>query len=204
LYKKSCFLQVFKICFLSYILNSLIFNQKVLAAKKADMRNQTTKRSIKHCSGSTLISSLVAVTILLIALLGTSSLRYHASLDGRKAAAQTTAARIAQVVCESWRGWQGDLTYDPVSHLGSNLTVSTLTTGPSVPSGFTLQGKYKIIPDLNENDTNGSDYYLTLSYKDIQSGLRALNVVISWAQKGATGYENVDKTFTLTTYAITS
>jgi len=160
-------------------------------------------KKIRNRSGSTLISSLIAVAILLIALIGTSRLRYHAALDGRRASAQTSAARIALMVTESWRGWQGDLTYDPITHLGSEITV-TSSSGPSIPTGFTLLGSYKIILDQNQDDTNGADYFTTLSWKDIQPGLRALNVVISWAQKGERGLAKTDKTFTLTTYALTS
>jgi hypothetical protein len=160
-------------------------------------------QKIKVRSGSTMISSLIAVAILLIALIGTSSLRYHAALDGRKAAAQTSAARIALMVTESWRGWQGDLSYNPITHLGSEITVSA-SSGPNIPAGFTLLGSYKIILDQNQGDTNGADYFTTLSWKDVQPGLRALNVVIGWAQKGERGLNKADKTFTLTTYALTS
>jgi len=130
-------------------------------------------------------------------------LRYYSTLDGRKAAAQTAAARIAQMIGESWRGWQGDLTYDPLTHLGTALTV-TASQGPARPDGFTQLGSYKIILDQDEVDTNGADYFVTLSWMDIQPGLRALNVTVAWAQKGKKGLENTDKTFTLTTYALTS
>ena len=167
------------------------------------MRYKIKERNNRRHSGSTLISSLVAVAILLIAFIGTSSLRYHASLDGRKAAAQTNATRIAQMIGESWRGWQGDLTYDPLTHLGTILTV-TASQGPDKPHGFTLLGSYKIILDQKEVDTNGADYFVTLSWMDIQPGLRALNVTVAWDQRGKKGSENTDKTFTLTTYALTS
>ena len=153
--------------------------------------------------GSTLVGSLTAVAILLVALIGTSSFRYYAALDGRKAAAQTTAARIALMLCESWRGWQGDLTYDPIVHLGSVMSI-TVAEGSNTPAGFTLLGSYKIILDENEDDTNGADYYASLSWQDVQPGLRALNVVVSWSQRGQVGFENTDKTFTLTIFALTS
>lgn len=154
-------------------------------------------------SGSTLVSSLIAVAILLIALIGTSGFRYYAALDGRRAAAQTTAARIALMLCESWRGWQGDLTYDPIAHLSSVMTI-TQAEGSDIPEDFTLLGSYKIILDEDEDDTNGAEYYANLSWQDVQPGLRALNVVVSWSQRGKVGLENTDKTYTLTIFAITS
>ena len=43
------------------------------------------------------------ITILLIALIGTSTFRYAAALDVRRADAHTTAARIALALGESWR-----------------------------------------------------------------------------------------------------
>jgi hypothetical protein len=164
---------------------------------------QITFTKSGYRKGDTLISTLVAVAILLIAFIGTMNMRYRAALDGRRAAAQTAAARIALLVSESWRGWQGDLTYNPITNLGSEISIIT-STGPSTPAGFTLLGSYKIIPDQSQADTNGSDYFATLSWKDVQPGLRALNVVVSWAQRGERGLTNTDKTFTLTTYALTS
>jgi len=66
------------------------------------MVTQTNKIWFRR--GMTLVETLVAITILLIALIGTSTFRYNAALDGRKADAQTTAARIALMFCESWKG----------------------------------------------------------------------------------------------------
>jgi hypothetical protein len=144
---------------------------------------------------------MLAVALLLIAIIGTSNFRYYASLDARKAAAQTAAARIALTLCESWRGLQGDLSYNPVSQLGSFVTV-TAGDGPAQPAGFVLLGKYKIVLDSNQTDAEGADYYASLSWKDVQPGLRALNVIVAWAQRGQKGVINTDKSFVLTTYTL--
>jgi hypothetical protein len=152
-------------------------------------------------SGSTLISSLIAVTILLIAVIGTSNFRYYAAMDGRKAVAQTNAARIALSLCESWKGLKGDITYNPISQLGTFITI-TADQGPSKPNDFTLLGSYKITLDSTEDNAMGADYFVTLSRKDVQSGLRALNVIVSWAQRGQQGLNNTDKSFALTTYTL--
>ena len=152
--------------------------------------------------GTTLASTLTAVTIILIALIGTSNFRYYAALDARKATAQTTAARVALILCENWRGIQGSLSYDPVAYLGPDLNVVS-DKGPYKPDDFTFLGSYKIVMDEQKNDAQGVDYYVTLSWKDIQPGLRALNVIVAWAQRGRVGFENTNKTFTLTIYTLT-
>ncbi|MFC1636247.1 hypothetical protein ACFL5Z_15560 [Planctomycetota bacterium] len=129
--------------------------------------------------GVSLLDTMAAVVILMIALLGTFTLRYTVALDGRRADARTTAARIAMMLCESWRGIDGDETYDPVIHLSSDLKVAE-GTGPAYPDDFTLLGSYTIAFD----DGIGVDNYMTtLSWKDIQSGLRALNVIVTWASR---------------------
>ena len=164
-------------------------------------------KNIKY-SGSTLIGSMIAVAIIMIALIGTSQLRYYSTLDTRKATAQTEANRIALLLCETWRGIKGDLDYNPITDLNSNLMISS-SNGPDSPDGFTLLGSYMI--KLGLNNTNEEDktyhisYYATLSWKDIEPGLRMLNVNISWAQKdpGVDGFENTDKTFSLTFYTET-
>lgn len=161
---------------------------------------QKTKK-FRSQRGTSLVGALVAAAVISIAIIGTSSLRYHASLDARKANTQTTAARIALMLCESWRGINGDLTYDPTTHLGADLTITQIVDdGPSKPEDFTLLGMYTVALDY----VDSVNYYMTLSWKDVQPGLRALNVVVAWAQRdrGQEGIENVDKTFTLTIYTL--
>jgi hypothetical protein len=160
------------------------------------------KFKIQSRTGATLVSTLIAAAIVMIALIGTSNFRYYVTMDARKAAAQTTAARTALMLCENWRGIQGSLTYDPVAYLGSDITMVS-DKGPAQPDDFTLLGSYKIVMDEKKDDVEGTNYYVTLSWKDIQPGLRALNVVVTWAQRGQTGSENTDKSYTLTIYCLT-
>ncbi len=151
--------------------------------------------------GVTLISTLIAVVILLIALIGTSTFRYTAALDGRRADAQTTAARVALLLSESWRGLGGDASLDPLQLAAGDFTVSKSTwDGHVTPDGFTLLGNYEIVMD--SGDPDGLAYYATLSWNDVQPGLRALNVNVAWAQRSETaeGAKNVDKSYALTTY----
>ncbi len=146
--------------------------------------------------GFSLISVMIAMAILLAALIGTSNFRYYSTLDAQKAAAKITASRIGLMLCENWRGLGGDETYDPTTSLGSVLTI-TSSTGPDKPEDFTLLGSYTIT-------LNGANYYITLSWKDVSTGLRALNIIVAWAQReqGTSSLNDADKSFKLTTYAL--
>ena len=158
---------------------------------------QTSK--VRYHRGFSLVDTMVAVVILLIAVIGTSIFRYNATLDGRRFGAQTSAARVALMLSESWRGINGDLAFDPTVLSTSDLTVNeNIQSLSAKPSDFTLLGSYTI----TLNDVHGVNYHAILSWKDIESGLRALNIVVAWAQRGAgeDGVENVDKSFRLTAY----
>ncbi len=159
---------------------------------------------IRSRRGMSLVDTMVAVVILLIALIGTSTFRYSAALDGRRAYAHITAARVALVLCESWRGLDGDETHDPTQLGNSDMSIAQSSwAGHSTPDGFTLLGNYVVVLDDGPDSAN---YYATLSWNDVQTGLRALNVNVAWAQRaaGAGGAENVDKSYVLTVYAQTN
>jgi hypothetical protein len=148
-------------------------------------------------SGITLIEAMIACNILLIGVFGVFSYRYTSTLETMKADSYISASRIAWLLVENWRGNSGSSTYDPVSQLSSIATISTNTTGPSVPTGYTKLGQYKFV----ENNVN---YFVTMSWKNVSTGLNALNIIVAWPQrKQGTGtvYANAGDTFQLTTYA---
>ena len=146
--------------------------------------------------GFSLVSVMIAIAILLAALIGTSNFRYYSALDAKKAAAKITASRIGLMLCENWRGLGGIETYDPAAYLGSDLTI-TASSGPAEPTDFTLLGSYTVT-------VNGANFYITLSWKDVSAGLRALNIIVAWAQRpqGVSSLNDADKSFKLTTYAL--
>lgn len=147
-------------------------------------------------SGFSIVSIMIAMTILIAALIGTSNFRYYSALDAKKAEAKIAASRIGLMLCESWRGLGGIETYDPVAYFGSDLTITT-SSGPAKPGDFTLLGSYTVT-------VNNANFYITLSWKDVSAGLRALNITVSWAQRqqGQSSLNDADKTFQLTTYAL--
>lgn len=150
----------------------------------------------RYQSGITLTETMHAVAILSITLIGVSGYRYCSTLDSRKADAYVASARIGYMLSESWRGMQGDETYDPVARLGGGMTI-TASTGPDAPGGYTALGSYKI-------ELNDITFYATLSWKDFSSSLRGLNTTLVWAQRTheQTDINDADKSFQLTTYVL--
>ena len=149
---------------------------------------------MRRTSGVTLIEVMLAILILSIAVFGASGYRYHATLDARKADMHSTAARIGLLLCESWRGVKGTETYDPTAYFASELTITTITVPYEFEyTGFTLLGGYAVV-------LNGANYYAILSWKDVYTGLRALNVVVAWSPREQVSIAGAYKLFELTTY----
>ncbi len=187
-------------------LNGFLHSVRFAHSGRNDARS--FDRGPKSRTAVTLIEVMAAIVILVIAVLGASGYRYYSTLDARRADFQNAAARIALLLCENWRGRGYDCTtYDPAAHLTSedpNLTVADSGgVGPDYAEGFTGLGRYKITMD-------GVDYWAALSWKGdaATEGLRALNVVVAWAQRQTGSDDNTapvaaaggDRTFRLTTY----
>jgi hypothetical protein len=135
---------------------------------------------------------MVAGVVLLIAVIGTSSYRYHAALGARHADLFSTGVRITLLLCEGWSGEGGSLTYDPVSTFSPDLDIADGNTA-GAPTGFTELGSYEII-------VNDFSYYATLSWKNMGSGITSLHVVTRWGNGAA---ENAGQSYRLTTYVKT-
>ena len=140
------------------------------------MISQTNKAH--RIRGASLVGTMVSISVLSIAVIGTANLRYYAALDSRKASMHNTAARTALTLSESWRAVNGAETYDPIEHLGSDLTItqSTVPEEAAYDETFNLLESYKVV-------LNGTNYYVSLSWKDVSPGLKALNVIVAWAQR---------------------
>jgi len=162
----------------------------------------TVKRH-RYQPGLTFVELLIATVILLIAVIGTAAFRYHAALGARKADLRTTAARTTLLLCEGWRGAAEPNAFNPETQLDALVEDASFDIDQlsepggslSVPSGFTLLGAYRITIDNVE-------YYAVLCWQDVALGLRALNVVVAWNQRGYgpdSGF-SPDKSFALTTY----
>jgi hypothetical protein len=153
-------------------------------------------KKLKRIRGVSLVEVMLAITITFIGFLGTTSYRYQASFDAKKADIQNSSSQIALLLVEDWRGIKGSDTFNPVSHFSSALTIEKTNSGPAKDADFTLLGNYKITADL-------VDYYITLSWKDMQPSLKALSVIIAYSQRGEEilDADEGDKIFELTSYA---
>jgi type II secretory pathway pseudopilin PulG len=129
--------------------------------------------------GFTLTEVMISILIVMILVTGAMGYQYASTRDVKVSEVQAAAARIGMLLLESWKGQQGDTSFDPVDVFNSEMTIQTSATGPDVPdnaAGAPLikLGSYEII-------LNNIHYYVTLSY-DTESTLEPmlLNAVISW------------------------
>lgn len=145
-------------------------------------------------SGVSLIEVMVSIVVLSMGVIAASGYRYHATLNITRADTQTAAAGISWTLCESWRGVKGDPNYNPVTSLTPALTIAA-GDGPDTPTDFTLTGKYQVT-------LNGVNYFVNMSWKDLSTSLRILNVAVAWAQakRGETTLSDTDKQFKVVTY----
>ncbi len=134
-------------------------------------------RQLKRSKGMSLIEVMIAIAVLAVVMVGSLMHRYYTTLDEKEAEEQTAAARIATLLCESWRGVKGAEDYDPVAHLSPELRIVlvTSTNTESVYSksiGFNLLGRYAVALE-------GQKYHVGLAWKDVNTNLRALRVVVN-------------------------
>jgi len=140
---------------------------------KTDVISSKRERRRKRASGVTLIEVMAVTVILTITVVGTSGYRYYSSLNAHWAQEQIAAARLGQLLCGGWAGVEGDEAYDPMAHLGSELTMAVLAPPNSLPPGFVLLGRYGITLE-------GVEYRCALAWNDVSPELRALWVSVEW------------------------
>lgn len=176
---------------------------KTLPAKAPVKTSQTHTRN-----GFSLIDGVLGILLLAIVILGTASFRYYSMQNLQKAEFQVSASRVAEMLCQSWKGVGGIEAFDPITSLNTLPSIEQVETFDEAdagwPAGFTKLESFKIVKD-------SIPYYATLAYQDIQPDLRALTVMVAWAQSApATGgqaqgitFGETDKIYRLTTYVST-
>ncbi len=157
----------------------------------AKMRQRQQIRA-RRFRAAALVELVVALTALVIIVLGHSITGYNAGLDIKRSMKQSAAVMTALLLCESWAGVEGAAAYDPRADLDDQLTF-TAASGPGTPAGFTSRGSYCFV-------VNEVSYYATLSSNELASTLRALNVTVAWADRD--GSTAPDRSFSLTTYVL--
>ena len=156
----------------------------------------TTVTNNNHRSGLTVIEVMCAITVLAVAVIGTCAYSYHATLDVQRASMRRAASRTAILLCETWRGIKGAETFDPIAYFSSDFPIQQPPEwdgSGQIEADFTMLGMYEVSLD-------GIPYGVVLSWKDVSSELRALNVVIVWSI-GGLGQQEQQKVIRLTSYA---
>ena len=144
--------------------------------------------------GFTLVEVMISILIVMILVTGAMGYQYASTRDVKISEVQASAARIGMLLLESWKGQQGDTSFDPVDTFNSEMTIQTSTIGPDVPDGSTgaplvKLGSYEII-------LKNVHYYVTLSY-DEASTLEPmiLNATITWRRDYGQGELQGDELF---------
>jgi len=109
------------------------------------------------------------------------------------------------LLCEGWRGFKGAENHDPMQFTTGDMEITQSSwDGHETPDDYTLLGNYEIVMDSKDQDSR--KYYATLSWRDVQPGLRALTVNVAWPQRieSTENAGNVDKSYVLTVYTRTN
>ena len=175
-------------------------------------------------SALTIIEAMIAVFIFGFVCIGATLFLFNAVRETRRATLHDNAARLALLLCDTWRALapkgatdpNDPNTFNPVTTLGSgsNLNMSIANGSAfTYPTGFSTGylvngGGFKITMTTRDLSGNKTDaYYAQLSYMNNPTGdtalkLRALNVTIRWGLNGGDpGYNTAtNKSFLFTTY----
>ncbi len=149
----------------------------------------------KHNRGFNLIEVMVTIVILMAVIVGTTAYRYYATLDARRSDLHITACRLGLMMLETWKGQGCADDFDPVSLLGSDLSISSLGSVQPLAGLSSPIGSYKVF-------AGGTNYYVTLSCKDTADEPRLINVAVSWGQRdyGEGSYSDSAKLLSWTAY----
>ena len=150
-----------------------------------------TNNKYKRVRGLTLLETILASVIIMVAGIASIGYRYSVSLDTCKAEDQISASRLGMMLLEGWKGWAGNSDFAPEVSYGSVLNISAASSGLNVASGFDILNHYTIVSD-------GVSYYAVLSSTEP----KMLNVQITWSldRQNQTVSSKALKTIGLTTY----
>ena len=132
------------------------------------------KRRIR--SGFTLTEVMISILIIMVLATGAMGYQYNSTRDVKISEVQAGATRIAMLLLESWKGQQGDTSFDPVGVFGGDMALQTSTVGPAAPDSVSLT-----LLDSYEMSLAGVYYYITLSYgQDTVAEPMVLNATVAW------------------------
>ncbi len=156
--------------------------------------------------GVTLIETMVAVAIMLVAVTGATFYQYYTVLDARKADLRMEAARLGLTLLEGWKGAGCATSFDPQTDFANGQSSEfAAALGAWIPGAGDpplgmnkVCGKYAV---TTENNT----YFMILSYNEQSlpdNTPMAMNVLVMWDSRGYGGSDiaNAGSSLGLTTY----
>jgi len=131
----------------------------------------------------TIIEVVVALSTILVVVIGALSFQYYCAVDAREADVRAGANRLALLMLEGWRGAGGRVPevgeqapFNPVGEfrpiLGDDNIRDSSVGLPGLSPGQEL-GRYRVV-------LNRVNYFVTLSYDD--GDPRTLSVTVSWSR----------------------
>jgi len=151
------------------------------------MRTNVRKSGFR--GGASLVEVMLSLLVFMVVALGSANYRYLAALDLRNAEQQLAGVDLAVTLLGTWQGMGGAESFGPDKQLSSHLKISP-AKGDATPKGYLLLGAYDVVVD-------DRTYRSTLYWRDVESDLRELGVVVSWPL----GDGQRRKAFQLTGYA---
>jgi hypothetical protein len=144
--------------------------------------------------GISLVDTCIAIIIVAVVVVGAANFKFFAMRDSVRAQRQITSARTAMFFCQAWKGAGGDETFDPVSSLSPFISI-TAGAYSNEPNDCNLVGSYYV-------NTDNIAQNVTLAYRDINSDLKELNVIVAWNKLGEdpNNISEPDGFFELSTY----
>jgi prepilin-type N-terminal cleavage/methylation domain-containing protein len=139
-------------------------------------------------TGFTLIEVMITMVVITIGVTGAMGFRYYCVLDAKKADVQITAARIATLLLEDWKGTGGvaigSLAYNPMVALPESTGLTIDNQGVVGPDAhFTKLNSYHVVTNISASSI--IHYYVTLS--SAATLPMTLNVSVGWRSDYKTG-----------------
>lgn len=145
----------------------------------------------------TIVEVVVALSTILVVVIGALSFQYYCAVDAREADVRAGANRLALLMLEGWRGAGGRTPgerypFDPVEQFESIVPISGSSVG--LPGLSQELGRYRVV-------LNRVNYFITLSYLDTSGAPRTLSATVAWSRNyKSEGLSQYVRFVALTTY----
>lgn len=160
--------------------------------------------------GLTLIEVMVAITVVVVGILGAAMFRYVSALDARKADVQVGAGRVGLLILEGWKGAAGADGYNPYNiPLNKNLIGGSPDISISPKNG---NGEYPVELTGVSGGTQTFYYVKLTPVEDVDGdgditddvGIRKLEVEVTYYGRGSANTGPTEKIIKLSDFVRTN